>query len=33
MSHYYDKMVFFSWVPFIQMHMVIDISLDLLIET
>ncbi len=25
--------MFFPWVLFIQMHMVIDISLDLLIET
>jgi hypothetical protein len=28
-----DEMVFFSWVPFIQMHMVINISLNLLIRT
>jgi uncharacterized protein (DUF2062 family) len=26
-------MMFFSWIPFIQMHMVINISLDLLIGT
>jgi hypothetical protein len=32
-SHYYDKTMFFSWVPYIQMHMVINISLDLLIGT
>jgi hypothetical protein len=32
MFHYCDEMVFFFWVPFIQMHMVINISLDLLIE-
>jgi hypothetical protein len=31
--HFYDKMVFFPWVPFIQMHMVINISLNLLIRT
>jgi hypothetical protein len=31
-SHYCDKIMFFSWVPFIQMHMVINISLDILIE-
>jgi hypothetical protein len=30
--HFCDEMVFSSWVPFIQMHMVINISLDLLIE-
>jgi hypothetical protein len=28
-----DEVVFFPWVPFIQMHMVIYISLDLLIGT
>jgi uncharacterized protein (DUF2062 family) len=33
MAHFYDKMVFFPWIPFIQMHMVITISLDLLIRT
>jgi hypothetical protein len=27
-AHYYDKMVFFFWVPFIQMHMVINIPLN-----
>jgi hypothetical protein len=32
-SHYCDEMVFFSSVPFIQMHMVINISLNLLIGT
>jgi uncharacterized protein (DUF2062 family) len=31
--HHCDKMMFFSWIPFIQMHMVINISLDLLIGT
>jgi hypothetical protein len=31
--HFCDEMVFFLWVPFIQMHMVINISLDLLIGT
>jgi hypothetical protein len=33
MAHFYDEMLFFPWVRFIQMHMVINISLDLLIET
>jgi uncharacterized protein (DUF2062 family) len=33
MAHFCDKIMFFSWVPFIQMHMVINISLDLLIGT
>jgi hypothetical protein len=28
-----DKMMFLSWVPFIQMHMVINILLNLLIGT
>jgi hypothetical protein len=32
-SHYCDKMMFFVRVPFIQMCTVINISLDLLIET
>jgi hypothetical protein len=32
-AHFCDKLLFFSWVPFIQMHTVIHISLDLLIET
>jgi len=32
-SHYCEKMAFFSWVPFIQMCTMINISLDLLIET
>jgi hypothetical protein len=31
MVHFCDKMVFFPWVPFIQMYMVTNISLDLLI--
>jgi hypothetical protein len=31
--HFCDETMFFSWVPFIQMHMVINISLDLLIWT
>ncbi len=33
MAHFNNEMMFFSWVPFIQMHMVINISLDLLIGT
>jgi hypothetical protein len=32
-AHFCDKMAFFPWVPFIQMHVVINISLDLLIGT
>jgi len=32
-AHFCDKMVFLLWVPFIQMHIVINISLDLLIGT
>jgi hypothetical protein len=32
-AHFWDEMVFFPWVPFIQMHIVINISLDLLIGT
>jgi hypothetical protein len=28
--HFYDEMVFYPWVPFIQMHMMINISIDLL---
>jgi len=32
-SHYCDKMMFFVRLPFIQMCTVINISLDLLIET
>jgi hypothetical protein len=31
--HFYDEMMFFPWVTFIQMHMVINMSLNLLIET
>jgi len=31
-AHFCDEMVFFPWVPFIQMHIVINISIDLLIE-
>jgi hypothetical protein len=31
--HFCDKTIFFPWVPFIQMHTVINISLDLLIGT
>jgi hypothetical protein len=27
-----NETMFFLWVPFIQMHMMINISLDLLIE-
>jgi hypothetical protein len=33
MAHFCDEMVFFPWVPFIEMHVVNNISLDLLIET
>jgi hypothetical protein len=32
-AHFCDEMVFFPWVPFIQMHAVINISLDLMIGT
>jgi hypothetical protein len=32
MAHFCDEMVVFPWVPFIQMLVVINISLDLLIE-
>jgi len=32
-AHFCDEMVFFPWVLFTQMHMVINISLNLLIET
>jgi hypothetical protein len=28
-----DETMFFPWVPFIQMHMVINISLNLVIRT
>jgi hypothetical protein len=31
MVHFCDETMFFPWVPFIQMHMVINISLNLLI--
>jgi len=30
--HFCDETIFFPLVPFIQMHMVINIFLDLLIE-
>jgi hypothetical protein len=33
MAHFCDKMMFFPWVPFIQMHMVINVSLNLIIGT
>jgi len=33
MAHFCDETMFFLWVPFIQMHMVIIISLDILIGT
>ncbi len=29
--HFCDETMFFPWVPFIQMHIVINIFLDLLI--
>ncbi len=32
-GHFCDKLVFFPWVPFIKMHMMINVSLDLLSET
>ncbi len=32
-AHFCDEMMFFSQVPFIQMHIMIKISLDLLIGT
>jgi uncharacterized protein (DUF2062 family) len=31
-ARFCDETIFFPWVPFIQMHMVINISLDLLIR-
>jgi hypothetical protein len=31
--HFCDEMMFFLWIPFIQMHMVINISLYFLIGT
>jgi len=31
--HFCDKMVFFPWAPFIEMHMVINLSFNLLIKT
>jgi len=31
MAHFCDKTIFFSWVHFIQMHMVINIFKNLLI--
>ncbi len=33
MSHYCDEIMFFSWVPFIEMHMVINAFLDLVNKT
>jgi len=33
MVHFWDETMFFPWVPFIQMHMVINISLNPLFET
>jgi hypothetical protein len=30
-AHFCDETLFFPWVPFIQMHMVINISLNILI--
>ncbi len=32
-AHFCDETLFFPWVPFIQMHVVINISIDLLIGT
>jgi hypothetical protein len=29
--HFCDEMMFFPWVPFTQMHVMINISIDLLI--
>jgi hypothetical protein len=31
-AHFCDEMVFFPWAPFNQMHMMINISLDLPIK-
>jgi hypothetical protein len=31
MAHFCDETMFFPWVPFIQMHVMINMSLDLLI--
>jgi hypothetical protein len=31
--HFCDEMVFFPWVPFNQMHAMINISLDIMIGT
>jgi len=33
MAHFRNETMFFPWVPFIQMCMMINISLDLLIGT
>jgi hypothetical protein len=33
MAHFCDQTMFFLWVPFIQLHMVINILLNLLIGT
>jgi hypothetical protein len=33
MADFCDKMMFFPWVPIIQMHIMINIPLNLLIET
>jgi hypothetical protein len=30
-AHFCDETMFFPWVPFIEMHMMINISIDLLI--
>jgi len=32
-AHFCDEMVFSPWVPFNQMHVVINISLDIMIGT
>jgi hypothetical protein len=33
MAHFCDEKMFFPWVPFIQMHVVINTPIDVLIET
>jgi hypothetical protein len=32
-AHFCDETLFFPWVPIIQMHVVINVSIDLLIGT
>jgi hypothetical protein len=32
LTHFYDEVEFLPWAPFIQMHTVINVSIDLLID-